>query len=373
MSYTSEVLADTPVGYWRLGDQSGTTASDSSGNARNGTYTGGFTLQAGGLIAEDSNDAVSFNGTTGYVDLGTNIFGPVLNGSARVTIEAWFIPNSASGTQWFLFIPINVAANVGVGIGLSGTGIRGQARSVTGDLTQTATATSLAVIGKPVYVACVFDFSAAPSGKRIKVYINGRLETNTAVTFANATYTNGTPDNQDSIGAGNSGTTQNEFFNGIIDEVAIYTTELSATRILAHWDAGSIKITKNLFYRQILDVFAATANPTTSINKTINYSRPLPVWGYDTTSTNPKIVEVAVNGSISGTVKVNGVAIADRFVRLYYRKHGNLIGSIKTGSTGTFSFINLDPADKYFVIAFDDINMVPDYNAKVFDILSPTI
>lgn len=40
MSYDSEVAADSPALYWKLQDTSGTTATDSSGNARHGTYNG---------------------------------------------------------------------------------------------------------------------------------------------------------------------------------------------------------------------------------------------------------------------------------------------------------------------------------------------
>lgn len=37
--YEAEVLADSPIGFWRLDETIGTTAKDSSGNGRNGTYT----------------------------------------------------------------------------------------------------------------------------------------------------------------------------------------------------------------------------------------------------------------------------------------------------------------------------------------------
>lgn len=39
MTLAAEILADTPLGFWLLDETSGTTAVDSSGNARHGTYT----------------------------------------------------------------------------------------------------------------------------------------------------------------------------------------------------------------------------------------------------------------------------------------------------------------------------------------------
>lgn len=44
MSYITEVLADTPDGFYYLDDPSGTTATDYSGNANHGTYSGSPTL-----------------------------------------------------------------------------------------------------------------------------------------------------------------------------------------------------------------------------------------------------------------------------------------------------------------------------------------
>src|SRR4051812_1334419 len=51
--YSSAVLALSPIAYYRLGESSGTTAADSSGNGLNGTYNGGVTLgQPGGIFGD---------------------------------------------------------------------------------------------------------------------------------------------------------------------------------------------------------------------------------------------------------------------------------------------------------------------------------
>src|SRR4051794_39973340 len=42
---------DTPVGYWRLDETSGTSATDSTGG-RTGTYTGGYTLNQTGALSD---------------------------------------------------------------------------------------------------------------------------------------------------------------------------------------------------------------------------------------------------------------------------------------------------------------------------------
>src|SRR5215831_14920886 len=64
-AYSSAVLADHPVAYYRLGETSGTTAVDSSGNGSNGTYVGGVALgQPGALLPGDTDPAAGFNGSS---------------------------------------------------------------------------------------------------------------------------------------------------------------------------------------------------------------------------------------------------------------------------------------------------------------------
>jgi len=58
-----------PLGYWRLGESSGTTATDYAGSY-NGTYSGDITLGATGALSGDSDTAVSFNGNDGILDIG---------------------------------------------------------------------------------------------------------------------------------------------------------------------------------------------------------------------------------------------------------------------------------------------------------------
>src|SRR5262249_54513852 len=82
--YSSVVLADNPIGYWRLGETSGPTAFDSSGLGHNGTYTGGVTLGVPGAIVDDPNTAARFNGSTGYVA----VPGGPFNMANNFTLEA---------------------------------------------------------------------------------------------------------------------------------------------------------------------------------------------------------------------------------------------------------------------------------------------
>lgn len=92
--YADTALVYEPVGYWRLGEATGASAADISGEEHDGTYTGGFTMGVTGPLA-DGSKAVLFNGTTGYVVLG-DILDPPAGSSISVT--AW-IKTSSSASQ----------------------------------------------------------------------------------------------------------------------------------------------------------------------------------------------------------------------------------------------------------------------------------
>ena len=66
VTYRAAVLATNPVSYWRLGEASGTVAVDEMG-LNDGTYIGAPTLGVAGLLAGDSDTAVTLNGTTQWV------------------------------------------------------------------------------------------------------------------------------------------------------------------------------------------------------------------------------------------------------------------------------------------------------------------
>src|SRR4051812_8284116 len=95
MSYSSEVLADSPLAYWRLGDASGTTMVDSSGNARDGAYTGSPTLGTTSLLLSDADTAVTLNGSTQYASVADAAW----MDASSFTVEALIKPSAVSGNK----------------------------------------------------------------------------------------------------------------------------------------------------------------------------------------------------------------------------------------------------------------------------------
>jgi RHS repeat-associated protein len=94
-NYRSAVLDAGPRNYWQLGDASGSASAadevDVNLGTTDGTYSG-VTLGAPGPLAGSSETAASFNGTSSYVSLPTN----VVSDQSYVSIGLWF--KAASST-----------------------------------------------------------------------------------------------------------------------------------------------------------------------------------------------------------------------------------------------------------------------------------
>ena len=114
-SYAARVLATAGLtNYWRLGDTSGTTLSDSKGGV-DATTLGTPTLGAAGALPSDTDKAIDFNGTSDAAQADLD-----LSGTNKLTLEFWmkwnafandddlafeFTPNFNSNPGGFLVDP----------------------------------------------------------------------------------------------------------------------------------------------------------------------------------------------------------------------------------------------------------------------------
>ncbi len=229
MSYSSEVLADSPIGYWRLDETSGTNAADSSGNSHAGTYTNGPTLNQTGLLAGDADTATSFDGSNDVVIITSNAGMRV---SSAWTLESWI--KVASGEV--IFGPILVSVYDGSTVRFmlgswdgSNHTLKPSVGFYTGGGWRVATASSNISVNAVHHIVGTWD------GTTLKVYVDGSLAGSNAPGVATPT----TNTDNYYIGARWDNSGDNAHFKGIIDEVAIYGTDIGATRIAAHYTAGT--------------------------------------------------------------------------------------------------------------------------------------
>lgn len=213
----SGVISSTPglVGYWRLGESSGTVACDYTAQHDNGTYLGGFSLGGPGALAGDSATAVSLDGASGQVSVPA---ASSLNVGDTFSIEGWVkrgrsrtgsneVVASKQNSAWVLMFN----GSDRLTLRQSSVGEVATANVETADTTNWH------------YVV------ATKNGGLVHLYIDGVDVTGSV---SNRTMVN----NSQPLAIGQS--TGTAYLKGSVEEVALYNTALAPTKIAEHYNAG---------------------------------------------------------------------------------------------------------------------------------------
>lgn len=217
-AYSDQILADNPYLYWRLGDTSGSTAEDATANNRDGTYQNTPTLGVVGLIENDPDTAVTFNGVDEWIlrsDTGPQSF-------TQVTLEIWCKLGTASGTLMHL-APGTQDWEIGIGYFATGPGNTGNfiaSRSNFWDVIEPGSPHSPNDI---CHVAFTF---AGGTGRLYVNCVEVASGTGLSSGFANVT----------ELRVGRYSNRINAYWPSVLDEVAVFPTALSADRLLLHCD-----------------------------------------------------------------------------------------------------------------------------------------
>jgi len=208
-------LGANTVGIWRFEEGLGNTAYDSSGYGNNGTINGAsYTI---GILGT----ALSFDGADDYVDAGN---GASLTLGSAVTAEAWVYAKSLSGHASFQYRIVNKFNYPTKGWYLFYNSGGGRFTFNTYDGIQHSTVSSI----KPS-LNTWYHIVGVSDGTNNVIYVNG--VSGSAV--SSGTLTNSTAFLQVG-GYGNA-----DFaWEGLIDEVRIYTQALSTSEIQKHYAEG---------------------------------------------------------------------------------------------------------------------------------------
>ena len=219
--YQATVLAEAPVAYYRFEKVAGTSALDSSGNGNAGTYTNGPLLAQTGQ--PQLGLAVSFDGIDDHVVTPRTV-------ATNFRLELWLrsTATSPAGTQAYegnglLWSDVGGTANDFVLAALND-----RAAFFTGNPDTTVIGTTPINDG-----LCHHVVATRTMGGATQLYVD-------AVPRAPGT-TNASPLDAlaEIIVAAN--TLDSRYFEGLVDEVAYYTTVLSPARIQAHFAAGTAR------------------------------------------------------------------------------------------------------------------------------------
>jgi hypothetical protein len=223
-AYRAAVLADGPVGYWRLGESPGaTTCHDESGHGHDGNVVGGVLFGAAGALMHDANTGATFDGTTGTIALDAAFD---FSGTAPLSWEIWVKPTllDTSYRPFFSVMTFNAQGDP-----VDGTYM-------------VAYSQAGATFGFERYggsTAAVLALDNAALQMNIWTYIVGTCD----VGGNGVVYVNGAANITDvsvgSVPAYTANAILGTLLKGELDEVAIYNRALSAQSVLAHWTAAS--------------------------------------------------------------------------------------------------------------------------------------
>ena len=239
-AYEDLILESNPTVYLRLNETSGTTANDSSAAGTNdGTYAGTPSFDQDGVLG--TGGAVDFNGTDARI---SSTYSPSIT---DFTFEAWFKVANGYNTGLSTFVSWQenggsgggLAVGIGAapgGIGATGTIWMGWTEPFIVELARTSTTWN---DGNWHHVVAVWDGTAGVEfdASQITLYVDGVSQAITEETFANKGGTAPYTTNR-AYYAGTLADSWDNFTDVTLDEVALYTTTLSAAVVDEHYDSG---------------------------------------------------------------------------------------------------------------------------------------
>ncbi len=219
VAYSTTVLADDPVGYWRLSETAGTTITDLSGNGHHGTYYNSPTLNQPGVTATGDR-SVLLNGTDEY---GLVADSPDFD-FRDFTLEAWIKINGSATDHRRIISQQNTTDTEWYLLHLNDNRLcLYSSRDGIGNLSVGPTLND----GQWHHLVVTRDTIA----NAVVAYVDG-TSVATIETYDDTTYMI----NRGLAIGSYYGTHQ--FFPGYLDEIAIYNTALTATSIQTHYQVG---------------------------------------------------------------------------------------------------------------------------------------
>jgi hypothetical protein len=219
--YVAAVLADHPIGYFRLGEAVGATSlADQIVPGLTATIVGPVNLGKAGALAGDPDTAVGFDGATTSAALPAGTYG--FPAHTPFSIEAWVSIATGAGAAQANVLRVGLSGSTGYGLAWSASGMTIYGYGVAG---KNGVTTSGMNKGRFYHVVATYD------GTTAHVYLDGVLAVSGDVDVGVSS--GGV---ETTIGSSNNG--GGSYFRGNLDELAIYDKALPADRVAAHHAAG---------------------------------------------------------------------------------------------------------------------------------------
>lgn len=230
MSYYSAVLKDSPVGFWKLDESSGSIAYDSSGCGNSATYSGSINLVDVPLVPNGahcnkitSTNTISFPITKDFSgQVGVGGFGIEKTEDNDFSLEVWFHPK-------------NITTLTPIFADQDGVGIYWEKGNIVFKLENERLDYGVPYRDKAFHVVAVYELDS------IKLYIDSELVASKYI--GQITFTN------ESLVIESGPSNSSEYF--LIDAPAIYRYALNINKIKSHYQHiptnTSVQIVKSNF------------------------------------------------------------------------------------------------------------------------------
>lgn len=235
-NYSDRILADGPVGYWRLNETSGTNFDDATANNRDGTGSGTMALNQTSALNATTGGGASIDFTaanTAHITIAdANDFS--WSQATGLTVEAWLRADAQDADRWAI-TKMNSSGNYEWGIRRDNARDGWSAVIFDGAGSNVYTVCGGTAVGAGFYhVVVVFKANA---DAEIEIYVNGVIDT----PYDEDTNDAGTPASSGTSGVriGARTDTNSGNWDGRVQDVAIYRKVLTATEIADHYAIGT--------------------------------------------------------------------------------------------------------------------------------------
>lgn len=300
--YVTAVLADAPVGYWRLDDASDSTIAADVWGCHDGVYINAAPGATGALVG-DPDTAVSFGQTIAPSDVnsisGIDVSAPT-NGDSSFSVEAWIQGTGypQSSTAGIVTLGTWAAESFSLDLGGPGNTLRMFIRDAKGNNYQ---ATSSLTLGDTTWHHAVGVVSLAQSS--LSLYIDGILSSTVTIPSTNGIQTSSIPMTIGNRMAGDGSYGLNLQYFGQIDEVAVYKHALTAAQVASHYTATATAPIATLVPTNTV----VNAGTTATFRAGAIGSAPLSYQWYDVTGGDPG---TPVSGQTGANLVLNNVSAA---------------------------------------------------------------
>ena len=228
--YVQSVLGGEPIAYWRLSELDGATAVDETTDF-DGTYHGSVGYEGPALVLDFAgNTAITFDGSSTYVT-GSTDAAFALAETGQKSFEFWLMPvdeesrevifHRGSSTAGYDYSIYWQDGQIGAVIYTAG----GTERAAATSGTDTVPADQIS------HVVVTLDDAT----DRIEFFVNGVSVASDTDAWTGSSSSQDT----DPIVIGRNDETEDHYFSGVLDEVAVYNGVLAPIQVQAHYLAGS--------------------------------------------------------------------------------------------------------------------------------------